>query len=131
MIAERSLKCMCKKDDKWLKLMIIGKRSGCHQRPERSFFYKEYQFPICARCTGVIIGYICGIILYFAFGTNNWISLAGCTIMLIDWLIQRLKIHESTNIRRLISGILGGYGIISLYAFAIEFIFRKISMLNF
>lgn len=27
---------------------------GCHRRPERSFFYKGRQFPICARCTGGI-----------------------------------------------------------------------------
>ncbi|MBS5794738.1 MAG: DUF2085 domain-containing protein [Clostridiales bacterium] len=26
-----------------------------HQIPERSFFIKGYQMPICARCVGVII----------------------------------------------------------------------------
>ena len=37
-------------------IRMIGNHSGCHQMPERSFFYKGKQFPVCARCTGVIIG---------------------------------------------------------------------------
>ena len=45
---------MNKKDEKWVSLMEYGHKIGCHQMPERSFFYKEYQFPVCARCTGVI-----------------------------------------------------------------------------
>ena len=28
--------------------------------PERSFFFGEYQFPLCARCTGVLVGYMLG-----------------------------------------------------------------------
>jgi uncharacterized membrane protein len=27
----------------------------CHQRPERSFFVDGYQFPVCARCTGLYL----------------------------------------------------------------------------
>ncbi|MGN0178214.1 MAG: DUF2085 domain-containing protein [Monoglobaceae bacterium] len=34
--------------------------------------------------------------------------------MFIDWYIQYLKINESTNIRRLITGTLGGFGLMSL-----------------
>lgn len=37
-------------------IRILGNNSGCHQLAERSFFYKGYQFPVCARCTGVTIG---------------------------------------------------------------------------
>ena len=36
-----------------------------YRMPERSFFYKGKQFPICARCTGILVGYLFGIhILY-------------------------------------------------------------------
>ena len=45
--------------------MEFGKKMGCHQIPERSFFFKGYQFPVCGRCTGVIIGEIVTIILFF------------------------------------------------------------------
>ena len=41
----------------WIKLMEIGAMTGCHQMPERSFFFKGYQFPVCERCTGLLIGY--------------------------------------------------------------------------
>lgn len=40
------------------RLMQIGRSSGCHQLPERSFFYNGKQFPVCARCTGAIVGQI-------------------------------------------------------------------------
>src|SRR3954470_13491308 len=28
----------------------------CHQRPERSFFLRGHQLPVCARCTGLYAG---------------------------------------------------------------------------
>lgn len=36
-----------------------------------------------------------------------------CLIMFLDWFVQYLKICDSTNIRRLITGIMGGYGLLS------------------
>ena len=27
----------------------------CHQKPERSFFWGDQQFPVCARCTGLYV----------------------------------------------------------------------------
>ena len=37
----------------------------------------------------------------------------------MDWLIQFIKVKESTNIRRLITGLLGGFGLSNLYYFVI------------
>ncbi|MEI3349189.1 MAG: DUF2085 domain-containing protein [Dysosmobacter sp.] len=34
----------------------VGHTLGCHQRPDRSFFFHGKQFPVCARCTGVFLG---------------------------------------------------------------------------
>ena len=54
------------KDKLWIKSMIwFDKYWGCHQLPERSFFFKGYQLPICARCLGIILGYILCIFLLF------------------------------------------------------------------
>ena len=39
----------------------------CHQLPERSFFVDGYQFPVCARCTGL---YLSG-----AAGVAGWLGL--------------------------------------------------------
>lgn len=101
-----------KSTDLWLQFMQIGAKTGCHQRADRSLFYKGYQFPICARCTGVLIGYIASIITIIFILPDFWLGFSFCAIMFIDWLIQFLKIRESNNIRRIITGILGGYGII-------------------
>ena len=38
-------------------LMAVGHRAGCHQRADRSFYWKGRKFPLCARCTGVLVGY--------------------------------------------------------------------------
>ena len=82
--------------------------------PERSFFIKGYQFPVCARCTGVLIGYVAAPIIHFFVGTSVFLCITGCQIMLVDWLIQYAEIKESTNIRRLITGIMGGYGVMGI-----------------
>lgn len=52
-------------DKQWIRLMEIGDSLGCHQMPERSFFISGYQFPVCARCTGVIISAIIATIVFF------------------------------------------------------------------
>lgn len=105
--------CVINNNSFWLDLMKIGAKSGCHQLPERSFFVNGYQFPICARCTGVIIGYILSVTAFCFFMTPLRICTVLCFIMFADWLIQYLKILNSTNIRRFITGILGGYGLLS------------------
>ena len=102
------------KNIQWMKWMLYGEKLGCHQRPERSFFPGGYQMPVCARCTGVIIGYLLAVPLFFLYRFSWAISLAGCSLMLLDWGVQAMKLKESTNIRRLITGLFGGYGFMSM-----------------
>ena len=85
----------------------------CHQKPERSFHWKGKQFPICARCTGVLIGYIIGIILAIITKCTyyQWFTLA-IVPMAVDGTIQLLTAYESNNIKRLITGIIGGIDIV-------------------
>ena len=101
-------------DKVWLTLMRIGQTAGCHQLNDRSFSCKNYQFPLCARCTGVLIGQLIMLIQLFFVQPILLICLAGSGLMLIDWLLQYFKLLKSNNIRRLITGILGGYGLIGL-----------------
>lgn len=113
-------------------LFRFGTNCGCHQLPERSFFIKGYQFPVCARCTGVLVGYIACLICHFIFGTRLSVCLAGCLVMFADWYIQYLDIKESTNIRRLITGIMGGYGVMGIQILCVKFavkIIRKLIVL--
>lgn len=100
----------------WFKLMELGQKIGCHQMPDRSFFYKGYQFPVCARCTGVLIGEVVALILILCSIKVGFIgSIVFLIPMGIDWGLQYLKILESDNIRRLITGTLGGIGLSYVY----------------
>ena len=105
-------------------LMALGKLSGCHQLPKRSFFIKGRQFPVCARCTGVFIGYIIGGILYFFIHINIFLCLVFCLVMFIDWYVQYKDLMQSNNIRRVITGFLCGLGLIQIYFSILQKIFE-------
>jgi uncharacterized membrane protein len=74
----------------------------------------------------VLIGYIIAVPVFFLIGFRFLFSVAGCLIMLLDWLLQERGIKESNNGRRLFTGLLGGYGIMTLQLFLIK---RLISFL--
>ena len=108
-------------------LQSIGERSGCHQMPERSFKVGWYTFPVCARCTGVFFGQLSAVILLlFGVICPLYIALALLAAMGIDWLIQHVGLLESTNLRRLITGLCGGFGLFSLYINTFVFLYNLI-----
>lgn len=129
------------KDTVLYALRVAGNHSGCHQMPERSFFYHGKQFPVCARCTGATIGQLFAIItnVTWLIGLHKsnskgripwyltiWTSLGSMGVMGADWLIQEVGIQESTNRRRLITGILGGYGVFNMY-FCIAYFLKLVN----
>jgi len=89
--------------------------SYCHRKPERSFFWKGKQFPLCARCTGINLGYFS--LPFFIFGLIE-ISILWTVLMIlptyIDGAIQAYFNIESTNSRRFITGLLSGVGTMSV-----------------
>ena len=91
---------------KWLPIFC-----GCHRRPERSFFVKGYQMPVCARCEGELFGILAGLIAIWFIRPPYWLMAAIMLPMIADGLIQGSTKYESTNWRRLITGILFGFGI--------------------
>ena len=98
----------------------------CHRLPERSFFYKGKQFPLCARCTGMLIGYFLGIIYLFLNNQVNFILIGLLFIpMAIDGVGQYYGYWISTNFRRLLTGILGGIATLLLISTAITFGFES------
>ena len=111
----------------WIKLMNFCHRLGCHQMEERSFHFKGYQFPVCARCTGVFLGEIIAIVLLLlGIKINIFMSIALLLIMGFDWFIQYIKLLQSTNIRRLITGTLAGLGLTFIYYYVIVFIINLV-----
>lgn len=109
----------------WKRLMKIGHFLGCHQMPERSFFIKGYQFPVCARCTGVYLGALFSIALFFKIKPNILLCTFFCMIMFLDWWLQHRMILFSTNWRRAITGSLAGYGLVSIELYIIESFLQK------
>lgn len=113
-------------EEQWIKLMKAGASLGCHQMPERSFFFGDYQFPVCARCTGVILSAVIATLVFFKKKLPISLCIAMSSVMLADWGLQYLKIKESTNTRRFVTGLIGGFGYMTLHLHFYYFVFRKI-----
>ena len=110
---------------RWVKAMTIARKLwGCQQKPERSFFLCGYQFPICARCTGILIGYVCSILLLLlSCFLHPLICLLFLIPLVIDGGIQLLFNVLSNNTRRIITGTLFGIGFIQLIAAIFIYLF--------
>ncbi|MCX7878305.1 MAG: DUF2085 domain-containing protein [Ignavibacteria bacterium] len=81
----------------------------CHRKPERSFFYKGKQFPVCSRCTGFYLGYLSLPIFAFHLWEPAWWIIVLLFIpALIDGLTQAYMNRESNNWLRLITGAMAG-----------------------
>ena len=80
---------------------------GCHHRSDRSYKVFHKVFLLCTRCSGLVFG-----IFLMSFLSrieiHPLIFLFGMVPLLIDGFIQYFSKKESTNIRRLITGILAG-----------------------
>ncbi|WP_412176753.1 DUF2085 domain-containing protein [Bacillus sp. T3] len=73
--------------------------------------FRGKQLPLCARCTGIFIGYMVGLLYAFTFGSLElWFALLLLIPLIIDGMVQFRTNYVSTNIRRLITGILAGFG---------------------
>lgn len=110
----------------WAFFMRLGNRCGCHQREDRSFKIRGWQFPICSRCTGILTGQVIGIIIYL-LGQRIpiYADFLFLIIMFLDWFIQFKKIKESTNFRRFLTGNLSGIAQMSILIKIILFIIKK------
>ena len=91
---------------------------GCHARPDRSFYFRGKQFPICARCTGELVGMILCIPTLIFWGCPSFgVVLLLMVPLIVDGSVQKLTSYESSNIRRLITGILFGMALIFTFVY--------------
>jgi len=111
----------------WAFFMRLGNKCGCHQREDRSFKIRGWQFPICSRCTGILTGQVIGILLYvWKIKIPLYIDLTFLVIMFGDWFIQYKNVKESTNLRRFITGNLAGIAQMSIFIKGIFILFIHI-----
>ena len=82
----------------------------CHQMPSRSFFVAGNQFPLCYRCTGLLIGTIVfiGLVTFYKLPKFRLV-LFLVTPMFIEWILQSMGWWFGINELRLFNGI--GFGI--------------------
>lgn len=100
-------------DNKYYKL--IKKIQFCHRIPERTFCVRGYYFPVCSRCTGLIIGFMSFfIILYYNVQYSLNLLIFSVLIMIptfIDGYSQKIGLRESNNTLRFFTGLMGGVGL--------------------
>ena len=98
----------------WIQGMeLCAKYCRCHQMPERSFFICGYQFPLCARCTGIAIGHITA--LFAApFHTFKYSIALLLFPLAIDGTVQYFTSYQSNNCKRVITGALYGFAFTSV-----------------
>lgn len=88
---------------------------ACHQQPERSFFIAGYPFAVCARCTGLYIGFALAAVLYPLLTSlrrtnppeRKWLFLAVGPLT-IDFGLGFLGIWRNTHASRFLTGALLG-----------------------
>jgi uncharacterized membrane protein len=115
----------------WEKARVIG-YALCHQLPDRSFFIHEHQSPLCARCTGMYLGFFIGLIFLIVrrrthsarMPTTAIISIliGFMTIMGIDGVNSTISIipgapqlYHTTNVHRIVTGTLFGIAMCMLF----------------
>ena len=83
---------------------------NCHQLSHRSYSYNDNQMAFCARDTGIFLGLVLG----FVYASRKRIVLtlplvvAALIPIGLDGTIQLLTDYESTNPKRLITGLIAG-----------------------
>ncbi len=115
----------------WDKARFIG-YALCHQLPERSFFFHEHQSPLCARCTGMYLGLLTGVIFLIVRRRTRTARLPDTliTAVLIGFIIimgidgvnstisiipGAPQLYHTTNVQRIITGSLCGLAIAWLF----------------
>ena len=114
---------------------------NCHQKHERSWEVNNNQLPVCTRDVGIFFGLFLGGVVFTRRGWNRWtvrdtcLSLLPermldgvyannqrtllwlacgmllCLPLIFDGFLQLLTAYESTNIKRVLTGIPFGLGL--------------------
>ncbi|MDR4457820.1 DUF2085 domain-containing protein [Bacillus tropicus] len=85
----------------------------CHRRSDRSFLKLQKYIPLCARCTGMLIGILMFPIYFYitlSFLFAIILSFSAQIPLLIDGFTQKWKWRSSTNLLRVTTGVLSGNG---------------------
>ena len=124
----------------WAFTYMIGD-INCHQKYERSWEINDNQMPICTRDVGILFGIILGCLIFRNRGYNRWtirdtfltiipdsklsiiykndLRMMAMFLLIIltiipigiDGFLQLLTNYESTNFKRIITGMIAGFSL--------------------
>ncbi len=87
----------------------------CHQTPERSFYIAAYPLAVCARCTGLYVGFAVAVAFCPVMTSvkrthtpeRKWLFIAAAPLA-IDFALGFLGIWENNHVSRFVTGALLG-----------------------
>lgn len=94
-----------------LKELFTLKFVPCHRKKSRSYVIAGKQFPLCARCTSILLGYLfTPILLILNLNISLLVGILLSIPMVIDGYTQLKGWRKSNNFLRTITGLLSGFG---------------------
>jgi uncharacterized membrane protein len=99
----------------------------CHRLPERTFNIKGHYFPLCSRCTGLLIGSFSFFLFLYFDCIHYSLNLLIFSVLImfptfIDGYTQLIGLRESNNILRFFTGLIGGLGMVICLIMFFKFI---------
>lgn len=100
----------------WLSFTVYETFSHvCHQTPERSFYVAGYPLAVCARCTGLYVGFAAAVAFYPVMTSlkrtdtpeRKWLFIAVAPLA-IDFALGFFGVWENTHLSRSLTGALLG-----------------------
>ena len=87
----------------------------CHQLPERSYYVAGHPLAVCARCTGVYLGFALAVLAYPLVRSlrridtpeRKWLFVASIPLV-VDFSLNFLGVWENTHTSRSLTGALLG-----------------------
>lgn len=94
----------------------------CHQLPARSFFVGSHQLPVCARDTGIYLGFVLSLLVIALLDRGRrrtelphptLLAIGGAFIAFLAWdgITSYAGLRASNNDLRLITGLLTGWAL--------------------
>ena len=124
--------CCCFKNKDWSMIFSgkWGKVPLCNEKAERAPHIGRFCFPLCWRCTMIMVGLIIGAFVCRCISPGIQTGLIFSILIipcLIDGLRQRYTSYVSTNLKRILFGFMAGVG---MFVFTFSFCFFCFSLLN-